>query len=75
MFINMAGLRRFLKLSSLSRQVNKPWQSVTSQRNYYEYSPEPFHPILDKEPAIVSAEDAVKVISSGLALVMSKSNE
>ena len=39
--------------------------TVTTNRSYYQYSPEPFHPIPGKDPEWLSAREAVEVITSG----------
>jgi acyl-CoA hydrolase len=55
----MATFARHLsQLKSLA-----PLQSV---RSLYMYSPEPFHPIPDREPKWMTAEEAVSVITSGM---------
>jgi len=34
------------------------------------YSPEPFHPIPDREPRLTTAEEAVSVITTGNSFVL-----
>jgi len=51
-------------LSAFCRCSKLPMR-VTSTRNVYMYSPEPFHPIPDREPRITTAEEAVSVITTG----------
>ena len=46
------------------RRLAKKAGSLSS-RSYYMHSPEPFHPIPDKQPVWMSAEEAVSVITSG----------
>ena len=43
---------------------------ATPRRSFYLYSPEPFHPIPDKDPEWKTAEEAVKVITSGEQLTL-----
>ena len=40
-------------------------RSLQSARHVYMYSPEPFHPIPDREPRLTTAEEAVSVITTG----------
>ncbi|KAL5014333.1 hypothetical protein ScPMuIL_008603 [Solemya velum] len=42
-----------------------PLASTQSQRTFYLYSPEPFHPLVDRVPEWKTAEEAVQVIQSG----------
>ena len=51
-------LRGFCRCSGLSFPVQ-------CARNVYMYSPEPFHPIPDREPRLTTAEEAVSVINTG----------
>ena len=41
------------------------------RRPYYLYSPEPFHPIPDKQPQCMTADEAVTVVTSGNFLTKS----
>jgi len=52
---NLSGFCRCFKFQVL----------VNSARNVYMYSPEPFHPIPDREPRLTTAEEAVSVITTG----------
>ena len=40
-------------------------RSIYNARSYYMYSPEPFHPIPDKQPQFMTAAEAVSHITSG----------
>jgi len=63
----MAMLGR--KLTALCRCFKLPL-SVKLARNVYMYSPEPFHPIPDREPRLTTAEEAVSVITTGNNIIM-----
>ena len=54
----------FKKLNGFCRCFKLP-VSVQSARNVYMYSPEPFHPIPDREPRLTTAEEAVSVVTTG----------
>jgi hypothetical protein len=61
--VNMASVRAlskqtFVKVSGFSNVRQ-------SARCLYMYSPEPFHPIPDREPKWTTAEEAVSVLTSG----------
>lgn len=45
------------------------------RRPYYLYSPEPFHPIPDKQPQCMTAEEAVTVVTSGNSMQSVKTRE
>ena len=54
----------FLKYSNiLYRNITKT--KINNAKSYYMYSPEPFHPIPDKQPQFMTAQDAVSHITSG----------
>jgi len=54
------------RLAFLSRWLQQGTKLIANpRRNFYLYSPEPFHPIPDKDPEWKTAEEAVKVITSG----------
>jgi len=57
------------KLVGFCRSFKLPLP-VQSARNVYMYSPEPFHPIPDREPRLTTAEDAVSVVTTGNSFVL-----
>ena len=48
-----------------SRSLPQATCSLSGRRSFYLYSPEPFHPIRDKEPKWMTAEEAVQIVTSG----------
>jgi len=54
----------FKKLAGFCRCFKLP-VSAQSARHVYMYSPEPFHPIPDREPRLTTAEEAVSVVTTG----------
>ena len=54
----------FKNLNTFCRRF-KLQVSVQYARNVYMYSPEPFHPIPDREPRLTTAEEAVSVVTTG----------
>jgi len=54
-------------LSKFGRSVASPTR--LQSRPYYLYSPEPFHPIPDKQPLCMTADEAVTVVTSGNSMV------
>ena len=59
------------KLTGFCRCFKLPVQ-VQLARHVYMYSPEPFHPIPDREPRLTTAEEAVSVITTGTDLEASE---
>ena len=55
--------RLFARFRTIVSESNFVYRNP--QRCFYLYSPEPFHPIPDKHPKWLSAEEAVQVVTSG----------
>ena len=64
LFTTLRGKMFSRKLAVFCRTFKLP-VPVQSARNVYMYSPEPFHPIPDREPKLTTAEEAVSVITTG----------
>ena len=65
----LGGLGKLSRLSSSLPRLIRPSRSLLAkwqqERTYFDYSPEPFHPISGKEPVWMSSEQAVGFITSG----------
>ncbi|KAK3749477.1 hypothetical protein QZH41_013458, partial [Actinostola sp. cb2023] len=49
-----------------SRSFDQSIFCLVVERSYYEYSPEPFHPLRGRTPIWKSADEAVQIIESGM---------